>query len=151
MTLLSPNTHETGGLTEAEQRYRFVCARSRLMGTAPKPPKRVPVQEHVKPRRPLFTTPIEEIEDTAETPFNFLKPPGWGGIVKLVALKHGVSVEDMRGPSRVTKISHARQEAMALMHGHCGMSLPEVGRKFDRDHTTVLHAIRVLRKRKAAK
>ena len=42
----------------------------------------------------------------------------------------------------VPEIASARQIAMYLAKQLTSRSLPEIGRKFDRDHTTVMHAVR---------
>jgi chromosomal replication initiation ATPase DnaA len=66
-------------------------------------------------------------------------------IIRLVATRHGVSVADIKGATRVFHIVAARQEAMALVYKlRPDLSLPAIGRIFDRDHTTVLHAVRKL-------
>lgn len=53
----------------------------------------------------------------------------------------GIPSWQIMGQSRKAPIAEARQMAMA----HCyaaGHSLSAIGRKFERDHTTVLHAVR---------
>lgn len=49
---------------------------------------------------------------------------------------------DLVGPNRARKFSRPRQIAMALARELTQRSMPEIGRQFSRDHTTVLHAIR---------
>lgn len=78
-------------------------------------------------------------------PFNFLAPPGPKAIIKLTSLKHGVAEREMFGPTRVKGVVAARHEAMTLIYGHCGISSIRVGRRFHRDHTTVLYAVRKTR------
>jgi chromosomal replication initiator protein len=48
------------------------------------------------------------------------------------------------GKGRKRKIARPRQIAMALTREITGKSLPEIGRDFGRDHTTVLHAVRTV-------
>lgn len=51
----------------------------------------------------------------------------------------------MRSPGRHRRIARPRQLAMYLARRLAGRSLPEIGRLFgDRDHTTVLHAVRAI-------
>jgi len=57
------------------------------------------------------------------------------------AARYGVTVEEINGRSQVRPIAWARQEAMAATYHHTRLSMPQVGRIFGRDHTTVLHAI----------
>jgi chromosomal replication initiator protein len=52
----------------------------------------------------------------------------------------GVSIDDMRSPSRAGAIAWARQVAMYLARELTDATLPAIGREFDRNHTTVLHA-----------
>lgn len=65
-----------------------------------------------------------------------------------VSQAYGIGEEDLVGESRRKAIAHARQEAMwRLRHrlaldGRPRHSLLEIGRVFNRDHTTVLHGLR---------
>lgn len=51
------------------------------------------------------------------------------------------------GKERTHSISHARQDCMRMIRDHTSLSLPQIGRIFNRDHTTVLHGIRASEKR----
>lgn len=53
----------------------------------------------------------------------------------------GVSLADMRASTRKAEIVRARQAAMWALRHHTTLSYPEIGRLFDRDHTTVIHAV----------
>lgn len=64
-------------------------------------------------------------------------------IVAAVSERTGVSQRDILGTSRVRPIAKARQAAMALCREQ-GFSLPQIGQVFRRDHTTILHACRVM-------
>lgn len=77
-------------------------------------------------------------------PFNFLKEPGALAIVKLVALKHGLTPDDLtKHKGHFRHIVAARHEAIWLIKWHRPwMSLVEIGRVFGMDHTSILHAIR---------
>lgn len=66
-------------------------------------------------------------------------------IVIATAREHGMPLAWILGPRRNTCIVRARQEAMARVYDSChGMSLPQIARLFNRDHTTVLHAVKKL-------
>ncbi len=67
-------------------------------------------------------------------------------IMKLVANHYGLKVADLKGSSRAHSISRPRQVAMYLSRKHTDQSYPELGRAFDKDHTTVLAACRKLEK-----
>jgi chromosomal replication initiation ATPase DnaA len=63
-------------------------------------------------------------------------------IAQAVSLAHGITVADLRGPSRLKPVSEARQEFMALAMGEGRFSSPQVGRWLNRDHSTVLHGVK---------
>lgn len=64
-------------------------------------------------------------------------------IIRVVAVKHGISVQDIKSESRSRHMVEARHEAMALVYKlRPDLSLPAIGRIFNRDHTSVLNAVR---------
>ncbi|MCO6383705.1 chromosomal replication initiator protein DnaA [Oceanicola sp. 502str15] len=64
-------------------------------------------------------------------------------IQRRVCEHFNVRISDMTGPKRHRTIARPRQVAMFLAKGMTSRSLPEIGRRFgNRDHTTVLYAIR---------
>lgn len=66
--------------------------------------------------------------------------PSLAGIARTAARQFGVSLAEMRGPSRRRSVVLARGIAMFLARRRAGLSLTEIGRYFaGRDHTTVLH------------
>jgi chromosomal replication initiator protein len=66
-------------------------------------------------------------------------------IQRVVAERHGVSVNDILGKRRSQNIALARQVAMYLSRRLTGCSFPEIGSLFGgRDHSTVIHAVRVV-------
>lgn len=70
-------------------------------------------------------------------------------IVAAVAQVFGVSPKELLGPRRARYVSHPRQVAMVLARDLCpDKSLPMLGREFDRDHTTIIHAIEAVAKRR---
>lgn len=77
------------------------------------------------------------------------KPASFDAIVLKVAAAFDVKPKDLKGQSRLRTVMLARQVAMYLAHDVAKCSLPVVGRAFDRDHTTVLHAVRKVRDRMA--
>ena len=70
------------------------------------------------------------------------KPIKVTATLEAVARWFDVSVKAILGNSRLTSIARARHVAMYLLYKHTQMSYPEVGKLFDRDHTSVLHAVR---------
>jgi chromosomal replication initiator protein len=56
----------------------------------------------------------------------------------------GVSQPALLSSARTASVSRARQVAMYLSREMTSLSLADIARQFDRDHTTVLHAIRAV-------
>jgi len=63
-------------------------------------------------------------------------------IQKVVAEYYRIKVADLKSKSRARSVTRPRQIAMALAKELTNKSLPEIGRAFERDHTTVLNACR---------
>jgi chromosomal replication initiation ATPase DnaA len=63
-------------------------------------------------------------------------------IIKQVAVEHGVTVRDILGPRRHAHIVRARWKAIRAVYETFDDSLPHIGRTFNRDHTSVMHALR---------
>jgi chromosomal replication initiation ATPase DnaA len=71
----------------------------------------------------------------------------WQEICALVAWRHGLTMDDLRGPRTARKYSRARQEAYANLYDTGRYSLPRIGKWLgERDHSTVLMGIRRHRK-----
>lgn len=72
-------------------------------------------------------------------------------IIQMVALAHGVRVSDILGRRRDKLVYAARQDAVkAVAEARPDLSLPQIGRIFDRDHTTILNSLRKSGARRAA-
>lgn len=83
--------------------------------------------------------PIVEIETQPEPAFEALPRNELKHIIDLIARMHGVTYKQVISKGRVTRIAQARQAAMcAVKQARPGISLPKIGRLFDRDHTTVI-------------
>ena len=73
--------------------------------------------------------------------------PTWGTIqiawiAKQVSELMSISVEDLQGPDRTRDINTARKFAMALCYRYTSHSYSAIGKFFNRNHATVLHAER---------
>jgi chromosomal replication initiator protein len=66
----------------------------------------------------------------------------------LVATYLGVDPSTLLSPRRDARVVFARQIAMYLMRKLLGLSLAAIGERYGRDHTTVLHAVRVVETRR---
>jgi chromosomal replication initiator protein len=78
-----------------------------------------------------------------------LPPPGrpapsLGAIQEAVCRLHGLTLDELLSATRAARVSRARQQAMFLARELTTLSLAEIARGFDRDHTTVIHAIRAV-------
>lgn len=63
-------------------------------------------------------------------------------IIREVAERHKMTINDLECASRCAPLAKARHEAMYLIARDTLLSLPQIGRLLgDRDHTTVLHGI----------
>lgn len=81
---------------------------------------------------------LARVEGVAERPI----PRSIRRIVDQVAAHFGVSKGHLLGEPRAAHITLARHVAMHLCRELHGFSLPFIGRAFNRDHTSVLHAVR---------
>ena len=69
-------------------------------------------------------------------------------IIKQVAEKHGLTVDDLRSQDRSRKYSWPRQEAMVRLRDETALSYPSIARLLRRkDHTTIIYGERVARNR----
>ena len=66
------------------------------------------------------------------------------GITELVSDQFKLSLEELRSRSRKRAIAFPRQVAMYLCRKHTEETLAEIGKLFKRDHSTVMHAVKVV-------
>jgi chromosomal replication initiator protein len=66
-------------------------------------------------------------------------------IMRIVSTYYNIRVADLSSKRRSRSLARPRQIAMALAKELTEHSLPEIGRAFDKDHTTVLHACKKVR------
>ena len=119
----------------ASQHASWVAARSRLWNGPPKA-EAAPV---------TIAVPLGPVEPLVSwgAPINLIDRPSPRFLIRVAALRHGVRYGDVIGESRSKYVVAARDHAIRLIWTHCRlMSLPAVGRLFDRDHTTILHSLR---------
>ena len=91
----------------------------------------------IKPHLDMVKEIINEITDQSReltTPF----------IRDLVATQFNVRTDDLKSRSRKKTITVPRQISMYLARKHTEEALAEIGRAFNRDHSTVLHSIRTI-------
>jgi len=67
--------------------------------------------------------------------------------IATVCEHRGLLAREILSDTRIQPIAWARQEAQYILREVSGKSLPEIGRDFDRDHTTVLHSLDAVARR----
>ena len=70
------------------------------------------------------------------------RTPTVEAIKGLVCDRYNVRPAEMDSPRRARSVARPRQVAMYLAKQLTSLSLPDIGRKFGRDHSTVLHGVR---------
>jgi len=120
-------------------------ARSRLWGGLPRITKKLEVVRIMRIRPVLPVIPLRRIEYVAPIMRGQRKSLKW--IALKVATKYQVNAKDLSGPSRLPALVVARHEAFFRCRSEITrngepVSLPEIGRFFRRDHTTVIYGIR---------
>ena len=68
-------------------------------------------------------------------------------IFEVVFKKWNIPKEDLVGAKRTKDIAAARHIAVYLIHDVTDMSLPNIGKIIERDHTTVLSSLDTMEKR----
>jgi len=63
-------------------------------------------------------------------------------ITREVARYYKLTVEELKGDRRTKNVAYARQVAMYLVRTLTTLSLPNIGEKFNKDHSTVLSSVR---------
>ena len=66
-------------------------------------------------------------------------------VIDKVAKYYDLSSKDLLGIKRTKNIKNARQIAMYLMNEELGLSTVRIGNEFSKDHTTVMHGIKVVK------
>lgn len=61
-------------------------------------------------------------------------------IKKIVGKHYNIKMEDFNSKRKTQSVAWPRQIAMFLTTEMTDLSLPEIGREFNRDHSTVVHA-----------
>ena len=80
------------------------------------------------------------IEDSFKTEGNALPTPAL--VISQVCKFYSIDESVLRGTIKKKNVAEARQMAMYLIRNLTNLSLPDIGKEFGRDHSTVLYAIR---------
>jgi len=66
-------------------------------------------------------------------------------VVDMIAAEHHMTAALILGRSRWAPVVAARHEAMAACHAEFGYPTTLIGRFFNRDHSTIVHALQKMR------
>jgi hypothetical protein len=72
-------------------------------------------------------------------------------IINEASRASGFSVKALKGPRQTRGIVHTRQDAMLAIREATKLSLPQIGRLFNRHHTAVLRGLKSAKQRRAEK
>lgn len=61
-----------------------------------------------------------------------------------IAVQYKVTINDLQSKSRKRAVAFPRQVCMYLARKHTGYALADIGRALNRDHSTVVHAVRTI-------
>src|SRR3954470_24141848 len=102
--------------------------------------------------RALIRRALADPGEPAPAPSSSTHPeaPSIAAIQEAVCSELGVSRSSMLSATRTAAVSKARQIAMYLARELTELSLADIAREFDRDHTTILHATRAVSARASA-
>lgn len=122
--------------------------RLKLMGKPEKKPAPVSLPEPIVAKETKTEPPpIAPIHEWPVSMFSASDKPLFAtDYIKRRCAENGLSYAEIMGRSRSLEASRPRQMLMVEVHELYNKSLPEIGRLFGRDHTTVLHALRNVEK-----
>lgn len=128
-------------------RRAIIAARSAPMPVRVEPP---PIQE--APPEIIALPPEEPTPTPAFAPrvIWFADQIGVERIKRIVYLDYGVAKVDMDADRREAKYTEPRHVAIFLSKTLTARTLPDLGRRFCRDHTSILHAIRKITRKIAS-
>lgn len=114
-----------------------VANENRVQIEAPKPQKAVPMWSVVQIEfdHHVLASAVYIRKSTVKTMRYFIKKR---------AIELGFAYDEIVGKSRLRNVAAARQQIIYECSRHFNKSLPEIGRAFNRDHTTTLHSIRII-------
>lgn len=106
-------------------------------------------QEKSKPEPKPEPEPIlhEKMIDALElqlirAPRSLFSRPQWKLIAKEICAKYKVDFEDVCSEKRHKHLVLIRQEIFYRIRTDLGMSYPEIGKRFNKDHSTIIHGVR---------
>ncbi len=114
----------TGSIRELEGALKRLTAHAQIMGT---------------PINPQTTRSVlKDMLQVYDRQFSVNE------IQRVTADYYHLKLSDIQSARRDRKIARPRQMAMYLAKTATALSLPDIGRRFGRDHTTVMHAVKTI-------
>jgi hypothetical protein len=65
-------------------------------------------------------------------------------VIRVLCQVSGLTADQLKSKDRYAEIARARQLGMVIMYNECGISWARVGAHFGKDHSTCLHANKVV-------
>lgn len=131
---------------EQSLRENYIAVRRRLWGKMPASRPVVLVPLRVEPR-PLPVPPTEHEYLLLASVEQVAEPMRWRVILAEVCHKHNITYSELVGDRRSKHLVKARHEAAFRLSRETEMSLPAIGRRLNRDHTTILYGLRCYQER----
>ena len=125
---------------KADQASHYAAVRARLLGARPV------LRKYAMRAKSYAQAPLPVLP-TAEESERYDPHVGWRVIVARVATWHGLTSKDILGDDRTRPVVAARHEAFFHVVVETGLTLPQIGKRFNRDHTTIMHGVRKQRAR----
>ena len=127
--------------TELKAHYAQIKSKFR----EPMPPKKVymtPIVEE-PPNKVLPPVPAisQHLLDQYHLPFVNSSKSRMTAVIRETAEKHGLTEKELMAATRKVNVVKARQEAIYRIRHEVQKSMSEIGRFFNKDHTTILHAL----------
>lgn len=101
-------------------------------------------REAARPKpRPTVGQKLDPLDrQLLNAPPELFKRPAWRILAKQICDEHGADFDEVCGDRRFQHLVLIRQEIFYRIRVELGMSYPEIGKRFNRDHTTILHGVR---------
>lgn len=97
----------------------------------------------VRPPEPPVALPPPPAPEPAIDPWPEHEPvPSYRTVLRETATKYNTTTAAIIGYSHARAIMPARRESAARMYLELGMTLMQIGKRMNRDHTTILHTLR---------
>ena len=93
----------------------------------------------------LIDDSLDTAADTTFAPSTKQRSISPRAVIETVAKYYGLDPNDLLGKSRLKDIKTARQIAMYIMNEELSLSTVRIGQEFNKDHTTIMHGIKVVK------